>query len=97
MQAETQANIDAIRASIDLLRTHVDFDVARARLDQLEALSASPDFWNDQALAQESMREKNRLERQLKMITTLQSELDDAVGLIELGEAEGDLEVVAEA
>jgi len=97
MQAETQANIDAIRASIDLLRTHVDFDVAQARLDQLEALSASPDFWNDQALAQESMREKNRLERQLKMITTLQSELDDAVGLIELGEAEGDLEVVAEA
>ncbi len=31
------------------------------------------------------------------MITTLQSELDDAVGLIELGEAEGDMEVVAEA
>jgi len=97
MQAETQANIDAVRASIELLRTHVDFDAAQARLDQLETLSASPDFWNDQASAQDAMREKNRLERQLEMITTLQSELDDAVGLIELGEAEGDMEVVAEA
>jgi len=58
MQAETQANIDAVRASIELLRTHVDFDAAQARLDQLETLSASPDFWNVQASAQDAMREK---------------------------------------
>ena len=97
MQAETQAQIDIITTAIDLLRKHVDFDAASARLAELEALSADGDFWNDQAAAQDAMREKNRLQRQIEAITALQTELDDAVGLIELGEMEGDEEVVAEA
>ncbi len=97
MQAETQAQIDIVTTAIDLLRKHVDFEVATARLAELEALSAEGDFWNDQAAAQEAMREKNRLQRQIEAITTLQAELDDATGLIELGEMEGDEEVVAEA
>jgi len=97
MQAETQAQIDIITTAIDLLRKHVDFDVATARLAELEALSADGDFWNDQAAAQEAMREKNRLQRQIEVISSLQSELDDATGLIELGEMEGDAEVVSEA
>ena len=97
MQAETQAKIESIIATIELLRVHVGYDVALARLTELEAQSAEADFWNDQAVAQEAMREKNRLERQLNMITSLQNEMDDAVGLIELGEIEGDQDVVAEA
>ena len=97
MQAETQAKIESIIATIELLRVHVGYDVALARLAELEAQSAEADFWNNQAVAQEAMREKNRLERQLNMITSLQNEMDDAVGLIELGEIEGDQDVVAEA
>ena len=97
MQAETQVQIDIITTAIDLLRKHVDFEAATARLAELEALSAEGDFWNDQAAAQEAMREKNRLQRQIEAITALQTELDDATGLIELGEMEGDEEVVAEA
>ena len=97
MQAETLAKIDTIRAAIELLRTHVDFDAATTRLTELEALSAGADFWNDQAVAQEAMREKNRLERQLSVISSLQNEMDDAVVLIELGEMEDDQDVVVEA
>jgi len=97
MQAETQAHIETITTAIDLLRKHVDFDAASLLLEELEALSAEGDFWNDQARAQEAMREKNRLQRQIEMITSLQTELDDAAGLIELGEMEGDADVVAEA
>ena len=97
MQAETQAQIDIVTTAIDLLRKHVDFEAATARLAELEALSAEGDFWNDQAAAQDAMREKNRLQRQIEAITTLQAELDDATGFIELGEMEGDEEVVAEA
>ena len=97
MQAETQAHIDTISSALDLLRTHVDFDAASARLVELEALSAEGDFWNDQAAAQNAMREKNKLQRQVDMITSLQTELNDAVELIELGEMEGDADVVAEA
>ncbi|MEL0132517.1 MAG: peptide chain release factor 2, partial [Rhodobiaceae bacterium] len=73
MQAETQAQIDIVTTAIDLLRKHVDFEAATARLAELEALSAEGDFWNDQAAAQEAMREKNRLQRQIEAITTLQA------------------------
>ena len=97
MQAETQAHIETITSALDLLRTHVNFEAASARLEELEALSAEGDFWNDQAAAQEAMREKNKLQRQVEMIVSLQTELNDAVELIELGEKEGDSDVVAEA
>ncbi len=88
MQAETQAHIETIKTAIDLLRKHVDFDAASARLAELEELSSGGDFWNDQVAAQEAMREKNGLQRQVTMITDLQTEMDDAAELIELGEME---------
>ncbi|MFZ9134917.1 MAG: peptide chain release factor 2 [Candidatus Puniceispirillaceae bacterium] len=97
MQAETAAKIDIIKTAIDLLRKHVKYDDAKARLTSLEAVISDGDFWNDQASAQETMREKNRLERQLSVIDSLQSEMDDAIELLELGAAEGDNEIVIDA
>jgi len=97
MQAETAAKIDIIKTAIDLLRKHVKYDDAKARLTSLEVVISDGDFWNDQASAQETMREKNRLERQLSVIDSLQSEMDDAVELLELGAAEGDNEIVIDA
>ncbi|XDZ70178.1 peptide chain release factor 2 [Alphaproteobacteria bacterium LSUCC0744] len=97
MQAETAAKTDIIKTAIDLLRKHVKYDDAKARLTSLEAVISDGDFWNDQASAQETMREKNRLERQLSVIDSLQSEMDDAVELLELGAAEGDNEIVIDA
>ena len=43
------------------------------------------------------MREKNRIERQLSVIDTLQLEMNDIVALLELGAAENDEEIVADA
>ena len=97
MQAETAAKIDIIKTAIDLLRKHVKYDDAKARLTSLEAVISDGDFWNDQASAQETMREKNRLERQLSVIDSLQSEMDDAIELLELGAAEGDNEIIIDA
>ena len=97
MQAETIAKIEVIKSSLELLRKHVNFDDAQDRLADLEAQTTAADFWNDQAVAQNVMREKNQLERQIQAITSLQGEMTDAVDLIELGTAEGDAEIVAEA
>ena len=82
---------------MDLLRQHVKYDEAKVRLADLEAVTADGDFWNDQVAAQETMREKNRLERKLSVIDTLQCEMDDLVALLELGASENDEEVVADA
>ncbi|MGB1953320.1 MAG: peptide chain release factor 2 [Candidatus Puniceispirillum sp.] len=97
MQAETQAKIDVISSTLELLRKHINFDEAVVRLDDLEAQTTMPDFWNDQTVAQNVMREKNRLERQINLIKGMQTEMDDCIGLIELGLAEGDEDVVSEA
>lgn len=67
------------------------------RLDELNALAESADLWNDPAEAQKLMRERTTLEKAIKTIKELQSELDDNVEMIELGEMEDDAEVVAEA
>ncbi|MGB1863817.1 MAG: peptide chain release factor 2, partial [Candidatus Puniceispirillum sp.] len=67
MQAETQAKIDVISSTLELLRKHINFDEAVVRLDDLEAQTTLPDFWNDQTVAQNVMREKNRLERQINL------------------------------
>ena len=97
MQAETAAKIDIIKTAIDLLRKHIDYDEAKARVVDLEIVISDKDFWNDQAHAQDIMREKNRIDRQLLVIDTLQFEMDDTLELIKLGIAENDREIVSEA
>ncbi|GDX38507.1 peptide chain release factor 2 [Methylocystaceae bacterium] len=49
-----------------------------------------PVFWNDAAGAQKLMRERTQLEEQLASLSLLERDLDDAVTLVDLGEAEGD-------
>jgi len=56
-----------------------------------------PALWNDSAGAQKLMRERQGLEDNIRAIGGLTRALDDNVGLIELGEEEGDVGVVAEA
>ncbi len=56
-----------------------------------------PSLWNDQARAQRVMQERTALEDQLNAIGRIEQDLDDQTMLIELGEAEGDDKVVADA
>ena len=56
-----------------------------------------PAFWDDPERAREVMRERTRIENALDGYRTLARETRDNRDLIELGEAEGDEEVVGEA
>ena len=56
-----------------------------------------PDLWNDPAEAQKLMRERQSLDDNIAAITKLDQTLEDSIGLIELGEEEGDDSVVAES
>jgi peptide chain release factor 2 len=67
------------------------------RLAELNAQAESPDLWNDTARAQRVMQERNALDDQLSAIARIERELDDQVTMIELGEAEKDGKVIAEA
>ena len=74
-----------------------DWDQAKLRLSELNALAGDPGLWNDQDQAQAVLRERTQLEKSIAGVERLTNELNEAVDLIELGEAEGAKEVVAEA
>ncbi len=63
----------------------------------MNAQAEDPALWDDPDAAQSLMRERTRLEQSINGFIALQSELDDNLELIALGEAEEDAEVVAEA
>ena len=67
------------------------------RLAELNRQTEDPNLWNDQQRAQRLMQERTALEDQLTSIGRIEQELDDQVTMIELGEAEGDRNTVAEA
>jgi peptide chain release factor 2 len=66
-------------------------------LAELNKAAEDPNFWNDQAKAQRTMRERDALDDQLKSIGRIEQDLDDQLMLIELGESEEDAGTVSEA
>ncbi len=97
MRSETLNAIEAIRKSLALLGQRMDIETAPHRLEEFDAMSENPDLWNDPARAQALMRDRRMLSDALETHRSIAQELEDHTGLIELGEAEGDAEVVAEA
>jgi peptide chain release factor 2 len=97
MRAETQSHVDAIAKSLKLLAQRMDWETAPYRLEEFDALIEAPDLWNDPAKAQKLMKERQALLDAVSTYRLIDSGLRDNVELIELGEAEGDAEIVAEA
>jgi peptide chain release factor 2 len=97
MRAEHEALSRDIAKSTALLRRRLDWDVALRRLDELNALSESPDLWNDPKEAQALMRERNKIQASVDAVRKLERDLADNVELAEMAEAEGDEDMIEEA
>ncbi|MCX5493498.1 peptide chain release factor 2 [Kaistia dalseonensis] len=97
MRAEIETIVDEIKQGITLLRRHLDWDRAQRRLLELNALSETQNFWDDPQKAQKLMRERQGLEDGIKAVETSERELADNIELIELGEAENDPSIIADA
>ena len=97
MRAETQATIDAIRKSLKLLGQRMDWETAPHRLEELNAMIEAGDIWSDPARAQKLMRDRQMLVDAIGTYEGIKRDLADQIELIELGEAEGDAEVIGDA
>ncbi|MCC1480675.1 peptide chain release factor 2 [Roseibaca sp. Y0-43] len=97
MRSETLGLIEQIRKSLALLGQRMDIETAPHRLEEFDAMTENPELWNDPARAQALMRDRRMLSDSLETYRSISQELEDQIGLIELGEAEGDADVVAEA
>ena len=67
------------------------------RLAELNRLAEDPNLWDDPQKAQKLMQERTMLEDRLGAIGNITREVEDQIGMIELGDAEGDESVVLEA
>ncbi|MBZ0228326.1 MAG: peptide chain release factor 2 [Bauldia sp.] len=97
MRAEVESAVNDIQQAMSLLRRHLDWDHAKSRLAELNAAAEDPSLWNSPERAQKMMRERQQLDEQIGAVERLERDLADQVELIELGEAEGDKAIVAEA
>ncbi len=96
MRAEGQAHIDTINAALALVRKFLDWERALRRLDELNARVEDPTLWSDPKAAEEVMRERRRLEQAIGTVNEIGAEMADAIEFVELGEAEGDDDTIAE-
>ena len=96
MRAEGQAHIDRIDAALQLVRQSLDWERALRRLDELNARVEDPTLWDDPKEAENVMRERRRLESAIGTVREITSEKNDAIEFIEMGEAEGDDEIVGD-
>ncbi|QQR35130.1 peptide chain release factor 2 [Devosia oryziradicis] len=97
MRTEIEKTVAEIEQVLTLLRRHLDWDTAELRLDALTAETESPDFWNDPEKARVKMRERDELDVAVKAVRELEAGIRDNSELIELGEAEGDADIVKDA
>ncbi|MBV1695238.1 MAG: peptide chain release factor 2 [Hyphomicrobiales bacterium] len=96
MRAEIQTHADNIKESLSLLRRYLDPEGTQKRLSELNAKAEDPALWNNPKNAQKVMRDRTALERSLKAFQDFERAFDDAVTLVELGEAEGDAATIGE-
>ncbi len=97
MRAEIQTITNEIQTSLELLRQRMGWETAQHRLEEFNARVEDPNLWDDPAKAQKLMQDRQALVDALETHGTIKAELSDNVELIEMGEAEGDADIVAEA
>lgn len=74
-----------------------DWENSLKKLADLNDQAESPTLWDDPAAAQILMKEREMISGSIQRIQKLMDQLEDNKGLIELGEAEEDADIVTEA
>ncbi len=97
MRAETHNTVAAIEKSLALLKKRIGWETAARRLEEFNARAEDPGLWSDPARAQALMRDRQTLADAIDICETIARDLADNTELVELGEAEADDDVVAEA
>ena len=97
MRADAQNTADKISKSLELLAQRLEVETAPYRLEEFNARVEDPNLWDDPDAAQKLMRDRQALVDSIATYEGIKQELADNIELIELGEMEGDDEVIAEA
>ncbi|MEW6058483.1 MAG: peptide chain release factor 2 [Bdellovibrionota bacterium] len=88
--SEIREGLKGIGDKLEFLRGLFDLPQKTARLKEIEQISTQGDFWNDNRKAQAILKEKARLENDIKQFEKNFREYEDLRTLFELSEEAGD-------
>ncbi|MBK7895811.1 MAG: peptide chain release factor 2 [Candidatus Promineifilaceae bacterium] len=85
---ELAEKLTNLQQTVNLLRRRLDVPAKALKVAQLEEVAAAPGFWDDSTKAQAIMRDLTKLRDQVSVWEALSRRLNDAMELVELGDAE---------
>ncbi|MBD2194077.1 MULTISPECIES: peptide chain release factor 2 [Calothrix] len=94
---ELKREIETLAYRLGKTQDYLDVPALTAKIQDLEQISAQPEFWNDQTTAQETLQELNDLKAHLQQYHQWQSSLEDTKAVVELLELETDEGLLQEA
>ncbi|WP_437328417.1 peptide chain release factor 2 [Sorangium sp. So ce381] len=97
MLSETREKVLDIKRRFEALRGHLDVPKLERMLQDLTQTTLSSGFWNDQEKAQAVLRKRAQVESKLEVAQRLGREIEDLAEYLELGAAENDEGVIADA
>ncbi len=87
---ELRLRLEGRHDEIEELRQAVGYEGLKRRLEELEAKTTVPGFWNDVEKSQQNQQETARVKAKIEACDNLQALYDDTITLIELANEEED-------
>lgn len=91
------ADLSAIDNTLSSIEKVLNIEAMQSQIAVLEEQAAAPNLWDDQANAQKVTSQLSSLQADVARIKSLRSRVDDVAVLHDLGVAEGDSDIIAEA
>ncbi|HEX9453174.1 MAG TPA: peptide chain release factor 2 [Candidatus Binatia bacterium] len=97
MIEETLEQLTHLEERLELLRRRLDVDAKQKRIEELNQVTAQPDFWNDADKAQAVLKEQSTLRTVLDSWEKHRADLDEVRFYLDVGKDDGDEEALGEA
>ena len=88
--------LNQYKEPMEELKASLELDRKKARMEELEAKMEEPDFWSDPEKAQDITRELKGMKDTVEAFAGLESTMDDAYTMIEMGYEENDASLIPE-
>ena len=94
--SDLSAELSELSATLGSIEKVLDPDAMRDQIAELEQQASAPDLWDDQARAQQVTSRLSSLQSELRRVSELRDQIDDAATMVELAEDEGDADALRE-
>lgn len=88
--------LNQYKEPMEELKASLELDRKKARMEELEAKMEEPDFWSDPEKVQDITRELKGMKDTVEAFAGLESTMDDAYTMIEMGYEENDASLIPE-